>query len=405
LLNYKHREIIVIMDLITQKALTKIIECTKQENHYSSWVEIDKKALNHNIEQYKKIIGSAALSVVVKSNAYGHGIEQIAKLCEHNSAVHTICTVSLSEALALRSQGIKKPILVLSIINASLDKAVEQSIDLVLYNMQTALELNTIGQQCKRKVAIHIKIDTGLSRLGFLADNAIKFIKQIHQLPFIYIKGIFTHFSESESADQAFTHLQQARFNLLLQELEAEGVTIPLRHSSCSAATTATLQSHHTMVRIGIGLYGLWPSEDNKKITQERYPDFSLQPVLSWKTKIIQIKEIPAESYVGYDRTYVTTKQTRIATISIGYWDGYDRQLSNKGAVIINNQRAYIVGRIAMNIAMIDVTDLDVSLNDEVMLMGNHEGVRADDIAQMCSTINYEVVTRINPLLPRIVSE
>jgi alanine racemase len=157
------------------------------------------------------------------------------------------------------------------------------------------------------------------------------------------------------------------------------------------------------MVRVGIGLYGLWPSAENKVMTQKFYPQFSLKPALTWKTKIIQIKELPAGSFVGYDRTYQVQKFSRIAIIPVGYWDGFDRGLSNKGKVLINQQLAPIIGKIAMNLSMVDVTDLNVSIEDEVTLLGNHPGITADDVAKHCDTINYEIVTRINPLLPRIV--
>jgi alanine racemase len=377
----------------------------KQEIPYTTWVEISQDALENNIVHYKKIIGSVLLAVVVKSNAYGHGIEQIAKLCDQNNVVNLICVVSLSEALFLRSQGIKKPLLVLSILDDDLQKAIEHSIDIVIYNFATALELHNRAKQCNKKINIHVKIDTGLSRLGFLAHEAFSTIKQLHQLQFLTVQGIFTHFADSENEDQTFTNYQIKQFNDLINHLEANGIFIPLKHSSCSAATSVNIKSHFTMVRIGIGLYGLWPSEDTKQLTKKLHPDFSLKPVLTWKTKILQIKDIPAGSTVGYDRTYYTAKPIKIATLQIGYWDGYDRRLSNTGTVVINNQYASIVGRVAMNLCMVDITGLDVSLNDEVILLGNYPKITADDLASHCKTINYEIVTRINPLLPRVVKD
>lgn len=371
--------------------------------HYGTWVEIDKNALEHNIANYKHLVEPALLAVVIKSNAYGHGIEQIAKICDHNRFVDYLCTVSLSEAIFLRSKGIKKPLLVLSILDENLQKAFENSIDCVIYSMNTALHLNQIGKFYNKKVNIHIKVDTGLSRLGFLVDDALPSIKQIYQLPFITIQGIFTHFADSENADQTFANQQLKRFNTLINELELLGISIPLQHSSCSAAAAAIMQSHCTMARVGIGLYGLWPSEENKQLTKKNHPHFSLKPVLTWKTKILQIKEIPSGSSVGYDRTFYTAKPMKIATLQVGYWDGYDRALSNKGCVVINNQYAQIVGRIAMNLCMVDITGLDVSLDDDVILLGNYPGITAADVAQICETINYEIVTRINPLLPRII--
>lgn len=368
-----------------------------------TWIEIDAKALAHNIAQYKSIAQNALLAPVIKSNAYGHGIECIAKLLDENNNVDFLCIVSLSEALLLRSIGIKKPLLVLSIIDGDLHQAANQDIALILYDMHTALAINNAGKACNKKIAVHIKVDTGLSRLGLLAYEAIPFIKELCLLPFITIQGIFTHFSTSERTDQTVTNHQIAQFTAIINQLNTLGIHIPLRHASCSAAITGNNASHFTMVRTGIGIYGLWPSEQNKQATSNAHPGFSLKPVLSWKTTIIHIKEIPTGSFVGYDLTYQTQKSTRIAILPVGYWNGYDRRLSNRGNVIINNQSAPIVGRVAMNLMMIDATDINASVGDQVILLGAHPGISADDIAHTCNTINYHIVTQINPLLPRIV--
>ncbi len=367
----------------------------------SSWVEIDQQALEHNIRAYKAIIGSAKLAPVIKSNAYGHGMELVAKICDQNDLVDYLCVVSLREALQLRLIGIKKPLLVISIIDGNLQEAIEQNIDLVAYDQEILGELNNIGNKLNKKARVHIKIDTGLSRLGLPNSKALHFITGAAKMPNISIAGIFTHFAESECADQTFTNHQLAQFNILLEQLDALNITIPLRHTACSAAITANALSHCTFARLGIGLYGLWPSPENKQVTEQKYPSFSLLPVLTWKTRIIQIKDIPAASYIGYDRTHQVEKASRIAIIPIGYWDGYDRRLSNKGRVLINNQIAPIIGRIAMNLSMVDITGLDVSMDHEVTLLGNFPGITVEDLAHKCNTINYEIVTRINPLLPR----
>lgn len=368
-----------------------------------TWIEIDKNAFDHNVAQYKRRVNPAQLAIVIKSNAYGHGMHQIAALAQQNSNVDYICTVSLSEAISLRNHGIQKPLLVLSILDDALEQAFIHTIDVVVYSMDQALTLQQIGSQRKQKINIHIKVDTGLSRLGFLHDVAIPCIKTIKQLSYINIQGIFTHFAESEKKDQTFTHLQIERFNHVIEALEKEDINIPLKHTSCSAAITANIKSHFTMARAGIGIYGLWPSHDNKEMTQQYDSLFSLKPVLTWKTKIIHLKEISTGSCVGYERTHCVDKPSQIATLPVGYWDGYDRALSNNGLVIINNQFAPIVGRIAMNLMMVDVTNLNVAVGDKVILLGNHAMISADALAKKCSTINYELVTRINPLLPRMI--
>ena len=373
------------------------------KNTPATWVEIDATAFAHNIALYKSTVGSALFAPVIKSNAYGHDIEQIALLCDKNIHVDYLCVVALSEAIFLRTRGIRKPLLVLSILDSDFEHLAELDIATVVYDLATAQKINTIGARYSKKISIHVKVDTGLSRLGFLYSDAVKNIIFLHELPFITLQGIFTHFASSESSDTTFTTLQLDRFQNILMQLNLAGIDIPLRHTSCSAAITAHPKSHYNFVRAGVGIYGLWPSPENKYRTQNSYPEFSLQSVLSWKTRIIQIKEIPLGSSVGYDQTHHVSRATRIAILPVGYWDGFDRRFSNNGIVIIHGQAAPILGRIAMNLCMVDITMLHAEVGDVVELLGNAADITADALAQRCDTINYEVVTRINPLLPRIV--
>lgn len=374
-----------------------------QKQTATTWVEIDSQAFEHNLASYKKIIGKAFLAPVIKSNAYGHGIELIAKICDQSEFVEILCVVSVNEALFLRDIGIQKPILVLSIPVGNLQEAIAKNISLIAYDREKIFELNNLAKSLNTSAKIHLKVDTGLSRMGLNSENTLNLIEEIRKLPFISIQGIFSHLAKAESLDQTFTNNQIKQFNFLLQQLDKMDVEIPLKHATCSAAATANAESHYNVVRTGLGLYGLWPSEENKQVTQERFPGFTLKPVLTWKTKIIQIKEIPAGSHIGYDCTHQVQETSKIAIIPIGYWDGFDRKLSNRGKVMINNQIAPVIGRIAMNLTTIDITNLNVSINDEVILIGDYPEVTADDFARRCDTINYEVVTRINPLLPRII--
>lgn len=370
----------------------------------SNWVEISASALAHNLDQYTAISPATLCAPVIKSNAYGHCIDLVAQLLDKNNAVGMLCVATLSEAVSLRSLGIKKPLLVLSIIDRNLEQAVIHDIAIVAYDTTTLATLHQYAQKHQKTGIVHIKIDTGLSRLGLLSDKALQFIQYATTLPYITVQGIFTHYAYSENKNQEYTQYQLAQFNSINDCLSQKGITIPLRHTSCSAAVTANSATHHTMVRVGIGLYGLWPSTDNKEITLQKHPHFSLQPVLTWKTRIIQIKEIPANTSVGYNLTYKTRSATKIATLPVGYWDGYDRRLSNKGIVLINGTYAPVVGIVAMNLMMIDVTAVSAAVGDEVILLGNYEEITADALAKKCNTINYEIVTRINPLAPRIAT-
>ncbi len=370
-----------------------------------SWIEISKSALLHNIAAYKKLLNpTTKLAPVIKSNAYGHGILEVAHILENCTLVDYLCVVSLSEGLMLRKAGIAKPLLVLSIIDAALEEAVINAIDIVVYDFATAQALSKIAQNLKKYAVVHIKIDTGLSRLGIHFSESYDFIRSIQTLSGIMIKGIFSHFAASERSDLSFSHTQLERFNTLIATLKTESLAIDFYHFSCSAALLALPESHFNFARLGIGLYGLWPCQENKVRAHLLHPDFSLQPVMKWKTRIIARKKLPAESYIGYDCTYKTQQETEIAILPIGYFDGYDRKLSNQSMVKINNQFFPVRGKIAMNLCMIDVTSMpSIAVGQEVTLLGSEHFITADMLAEQTGTINYEIVARINPLLQRII--
>lgn len=370
----------------------------------SSWIEISACALAHNVTFYKQVLGSALLACVIKSNAYGHGMLTIASLLDTNKSVDYLCTFSLSEALMLRDMGIQKPIVVLSSLDENLERIVNKRIAVVVYDLRFAEQLNEIGKKYNTRIPIHAKIDTGLSRVGVLYVYARSFIETLSTMSHLALEGVFTHFANVENEDQTFSRLQRRRFDDLIQELKKSSIAIPYQHISSSAAITSTLDNHYTFARAGIGIYGLWPSHENKKTTQQQFPDFHLKPVMTWKSRLIQLKEVPAQSYVGYFLTYLTQRPTMVGLLPVGYWDGYDRGLSNKGFVYINGHKAPVIGRVAMNLIMVDCTDVpQVKVGDEALLLGSQEGITADDIAHSLETISYEVVTRINPLIQRIV--
>lgn len=371
---------------------------------YLSWVEINKSNLFNNIKQYKQIIGNNILAIVVKSNAYGHGFLEISKLCQENNNVDWLCVINLSEALVLREAGVTKSILVLSYINDNIELAILNNIDLVIYDLDFAINLNLVAKKLNKKANIHIKIDTGLSRLGINYNSALEFILHIKKLDFININGIFTHFAESEKSNSLFTKNQIEKFDNLILCLEQNNIFIRFKHYSCSAAITSIENHKYNFFRLGLGIYGLWPSLDNKTNAQKKIPELNLLPVLAWKTKIIQIKEVESGSYIGYGRTFQVKVDSKIAVLPVGYWEGYDRKLSNNSKVIINNQSVPIIGQISMNIMTIDITNVqDVYVGQEITLLGLQDEVSADLIAKNLNTINWEIVTRINPLLPRIV--
>jgi len=372
--------------------------------NYHCWVEISKRALYHNIAQYKKFIGGKSLAPVIKSNAYGHGLQEIARICQGNSQVDWLCTAMLREAITLRNLGITKPILVLSYLGGALEQAILEDISLAVYDVETITCLNEIGKQLDKPCKIHIKIDTGLSRLGVFADNAMDIIQYARSLDYIEVEGIWTHCAESQLEDRTFTNIQIKRFERLIKSLEIAGIKIKLVHISNSSGTTTIQSKYDNFCRVGIGIYGYWPSEYARRATQLIHPDFRLKPVLTWKTQIIGIKEIPVGGFVGYNRTYRTTRPTKIALLPVGYFDGYARRLSNKGIVMVNNQYAPVVGLVCMNLLSIDVTDLKpITVGDEVTLVGDADGICAGDISQLIQVNPREVTTSIHPDVPRII--
>lgn len=371
-----------------------------------TWLSVNKAAIDHNIEAYRSLIARPVqLGVVLKSNAYGHGMREIAALCQEHRSVDWLCMVSVQEALYLRKWGVTKPIIVLSILDGDLREAIEQNIDLIIYDEITAQKIAREAERAGKKAHVHLKIDTGLSRLGQQLNTIDYFAAVIKRLrQHLNVRGIFTHLADSEQADHSFVHQQLNKLKQAVAILASQNVTAPLIHTSCSAAIGTVDDPLLSFVRLGIGLYGLWPSLENKEKIQQLFPAFSLKPALSWFTRVIQIKEIESDSFVGYDRTFQANRMTKIAVLPVGYWDGFDRGLSNKGQVLINGQLAPVRGRVAMNMMMIDVTDIiSVDTGTPVTLLGDHEGIRAEEMAALCDTINYEIVTRINPLLPRIV--
>ncbi|HLW72967.1 MAG TPA: alanine racemase [Candidatus Babeliales bacterium] len=362
-------------------------------NTPQTYVEISTSAFNHNVAYYKNLIGQHnKLAAVIKGNGYGHGLHHMAYLCEQHNLVDWLLVAQLSEALVL--QNITKPILVLGYSDVSPEYAIGKNIHFIVDHLEYAHNLNTIGKKHSYQFSVHVKVDTGLSRMGIPADEALTFITQLRQLKYLQIIGICSHFAASDS-DPEFTAQQYAKFNNVLADLHSNNINIPLIHMSNSAAiSTVTYKPHFNLFRMGVGLYGLGQAQAH------------LQTVMTWKTHIANIKTIPANSYVSYAGTYQTKRISRIAVLPIGYVDGYKFQLSNKSSVLINGSYAPIIGRVAMNMTIIDVTDITANINDEVILMGAYPGIGAHDLARIGDIKNVrEIISGINSALTRIIKE
>ncbi len=365
-------------------------------------VLINKKAIEHNIKQFRKLIGKDILLMpVVKSNAYGHGIIEVAKICDLNSFVDRICVVNIDEAISLINNGIKKPIIILGFYELNINKikiAIKNKIIFPVYLLEQIIFLNRIAKNIGETVRIHLKIDTGTTRIGIMPDEVLNFAQKIIKLKNLYLEGVWSHFASSED-DFEYTKKQQTIFEKTIDELEKNNIYIPIKHFACSAATIFHKTASFSAVRLGLSLYGLYPNEESKKIIK-------LLPALSMNTKIIQIKTVKQNTKIGYGGTFITKSKSKIAILPIGYWDGIDRKLSNIGEVIIMGIKCPIRGRICMNLTMVDVSKIkQVSVGDEAIIIGKKgkNNISADDLAKQIGTINYEVVDRINPLLHRII--
>jgi len=373
------------------------------------WIELDRSSLFQNLLEFRRIIGpECKLLAMVKANAYGHGMLEVAREALQGGAdwlgVHT-----LQEGIGLQSIGIEAPILICGYVPLSeLEEALVRNLRLTVYNRETADHINHLCREKHVQARVHVKVETGTYRQGVAREHLPDLIRGLQKCPGILFEGISSHFADIEdTTDHSFALGQLENFKKMLSVLEKLKKPMPLRHMSCTAAAILFPETHFDMLRVGIGMYGLWPSKETyvSCLQQNREP-LRLLPVLSWKACVAQIKTVPKGAFVGYGRTYRTTRETRLAVIPVGYSDGYPRALSNISHVLIRGQRAPVRGRVAMNFITADVTDiLDVGLEDTAVLLGSSQGdeVSADMLAGWAGTINYEIVARLNPAVPRRV--
>lgn len=363
-------------------------------NTANTYIELSTSAFAHNIATYKQLIGAADLGIVVKGNAYGHGLDEIVSLTKDNPHINWYFTATLSEALYIRSLGITKPILVMSIIDQDPLLAFQNNIRLIFHQREQFADLERAHAYGLRP-PVHLKVDTGLSRFGFLPHECIDIVQHLQQMSHVTLEGIFTHFAQAELPDQAYTDLQTERFASLIHEL-AHTVHIPFVHSHATSAALVRGPECTNLFRIGAGLYGLWPSTDVQQRAEQNLK-ISLRQILTWKTRIINMRTVPAHTPIGYGCTHIATRTMRIAQLPVGYADGYHRRLSNVGNVLIGDRLAPIIGRVGMNSITIDITHIPCAqLGTEVILTGPHPEVTALDLA--CAIKGYnprEIVTGI----------
>lgn len=368
------------------------------------WAEINLDNLAHNIRQVRKNTKEGVLvTAVVKANAYGHGAVRAAKTFLENGA-DRLAVATLSEAIELRKGNIDVPILVLGYTPISqYPQVLEFDIIQTIYNYKDAQTLSQAALELGKTGTIHIKVDSGMGRIGFLPlEESVEEIIKISKLPNIEIEGIYTHFAKADEKDKSYTRLQYERFSKVVDQLEERGLSIPIKHVSNSAAIIDLPEYNLNMVRAGIMIYGFYPSDEVLK------DKIDLKPAMTLKAKISNVKRVPKGTGISYGQIYVTERESKIATIPIGYADGFTRLLSTKAEAFIKGKRVPVVGRICMDQCMLDVTEVpDVKVGDEVVLFGyGEEGYpHADELAQKLGTINYEIVCMVGRRVPRVYIE
>ncbi|MDD6483519.1 MAG: alanine racemase [Clostridiales bacterium] len=367
-----------------------------------AWAEIDLDALAHNMREIRKITDkNAQICATVKADAYGHGFLEAAKTFLENGA-DRLAVAMKAEAIQLRKSGIDVPILILGMSPAEdIEDIIDYDITPAVGDYEFARLLSQTAQKKGKTAKIHIKIDTGMTRVGFVADDlknsaVVDEIIKISQLKAIEVEGMFSHFSTSDEYDKTYTKLQFKRFMALDEQLRARGLNIPIRHIANSAAIMMYPNTHLEMVRPGIILYGMYPSQEVDKSRLD------LKYAMSLKACVSYIKEVEAGRGVSYGKEYITDHKTKIATVPIGYADGYIRRLSGRACMIADGKKVPIIGRICMDQCMIDVTSVNnISKGDEVIIFGSEE-VTIDDMAAWLDTINYEIACMISKRIPRV---
>ncbi|MCR4741214.1 MAG: alanine racemase [Lachnospiraceae bacterium] len=366
------------------------------------YAEISLGAIRENMENMHSLLDEKTKMIaVIKANGYGHGALKIAECLEDTGYVFGYATATAEEAFRLRDNGIRKAILILGYtFPENYEEMIAEDIRPSVFKYETAKQLNDTAKKLGKTAKIHIKIDTGMSRIGFMPDDkGLSEIKRISELENIETEGIFTHFARADEKDKSNALGQLGSFLAFADRCEKNGIRFRYRHASNSAAILELKEANLDIVRAGITVYGLWPSEE---MDRQR---ISLKPAMTLKSSIVYIKDLPEGIPVSYGGTFITKKATRVATIPVGYADGYPRSLSNKGYVLIRGKRAGILGRVCMDQMMVDVTDIpEASEYDEAVLLGRQgdEIITAEDIGDMSGRFNYEFVCDISERVPRV---
>jgi alanine racemase len=367
---------------------------TRDDVQRPTQATIDLDAIAHNVAEIKKRVGSRrGVMAVVKADGYGHGAFEVSKTALRSGA-GSLGVALPEEGQTLRQSGIKAPILVFgSIQPREASKAVAASLELTVCSLEVAQALDCAAAETSTRVNVHIKVDTGMGRIGVPPEEMTAFVRAIRGLKSLEVVGLFTHLASADEEDKTSSRKQIDVFNRVLRDLQLAGIQIPQRHMANSAGILELPESYYDLVRPGIAIYGLYPSHHMKR-------SLELKPAMTFKTKVAFIKTVPSGTPISYGGSFVTQRKTRIATLPVGYGDGYSRLLSGRGGVLLNGCRAPLIGRVCMDMCMVDVTHVRrVALGDDVILFG--EDLSVDEIASQLGTINYEVLCNVGKRVPR----
>jgi len=356
---------------------------------------VNLKAISHNIAQIRKRIGKRRnLMAVVKADGYGHGAVRVG-LTALKSGADCLGVTLPEEGEELRKAGISASIVVLGLIKPEeAHKAVELELEQTICTVEVAEALDQIARDASVRMNVHVKVDTGMGRIGVHPEDALAFLRRIGRFKNLNLEGMFSHFASADEADKTFPRKQIEVFDEVVRQIEASGIKIPKKHIANSAGVLDLPESYYDLVRPGIMIYGLYPSKEVSR-------SIPLKPAMTLKTEVVFLKRVPSGTPISYGRTFETRRESLVATIPVGYADGYSRLLSGRGKVLVKGCRVPLIGRVCMDMCMIDLSQVeDVRQGDEVILFG--EDLPADEIADMTGTINYEVVCAIGKRVPRI---
>lgn len=363
----------------------------------ATWVEINLGAIAHNLQEIKRKVAPAEIMAVIKADAYGHGLKEVARVALENNARY-LGVSTVEEGVQLRKQT-TTPILVFGgFFENQIKACLEHDLELTLFDFERAGALSKQAQASGNSAKVHIKVDTGMTRVGVHWQESLDFTRRVSELRYVKIVGIYTHFASADAKDKSFAKTQLQRFQKVLTELEMRNIQIPLKHTANSGAILDLPESYFDMVRPGVSIYGYYPSF-------EATESINLQPAMSFKSQVVAVKQVESGTKISYDSTYETVKQTKIVTVPVGYADGYNRLLSNQGEVLIRGKRYPVVGQVCMDFIMVDIgLENDIQTGDEVVLLGcqGDEEISIYEICEKLNTIPYEFTCMISSRVPRV---